>query len=181
MSFSRSILILLLLTILSLSLIASSVACGPSCQTSYFYLQRPNFNYSSNGCGSYGISVSAPFGANSCCSNHDYCYSNCSTVKTACDSNFDSCLTSQCGTLDSSLDQDACKVQARLFYEAVMGLGCPAYTSAQDSACECSSSNNYSLNSTVYYLGGAAGTVSSGVAQLVALLLVVLTVTAYIL
>ena len=35
-----------------------------------------------------------------------------------------------------------------------MDLGCPAYDSAQDQACECSTSANYSGNSTTYFLSG---------------------------
>ena len=154
MSSSRSLLPLLLLSLLYLSLPGSSTACGPSCMAGYYYLERPNFNYSSNGCGSYGVTVSAPFGANPCCTTHDYCYSNCSTTKSNCDTSFDNCLTTQCATLNSSVDRDACSAQAELFFGAVMELGCPAYDSAQDQACECSLSANYSSGTGTYYLNG---------------------------
>ena len=105
MSASRSVPAALLLLVLSVSLIGSSTACGPSCQAGYYYLERPNFNYTTNGCGSYGVSVSAPFGANTCCAHHDYCYSNCSTTKSNCDTTFDSCLDTQCATLNSTVDR----------------------------------------------------------------------------
>ena len=177
MSSCRSLLALLLLSVLWLSLIASSRACGPSCMTGYYYLERPGFNYSSNGCGSYGVSVSAPFGANTCCQYHDYCYSNCSTSKDSCDSTFDSCLDTQCSTLNSTVDRDACKGQADLFYSAVVALGCPAYDSAQDAACECSTTANYTGNGTVYYLGSGA---MAGSTLHAAVLLAVLIITAVI-
>lgn len=159
---SRSILTLLLLSILALSLLGTATACGPSCVTGYYYLERPLFNYTSNGCGSYGVSVDAPFGANSCCTNHDYCYSNCSTTKDSCDTSFHTCLDTQCTAINGTAERDACRVQADLFYTAVMGLGCPAYTSAQDTACECSSVRNYSGNGTVYYLNSGSNIVLGG-------------------
>ena len=172
---SRTSLSLLLLLVLTVSLFGASLACGPSCRTGYYYLERPSFNYSSNGCGSYGVSISAPFGANTCCFNHDYCYSNCSTTKTNCDSTFDTCLTAQCGSLNSTAERDTCKAQADLFYGAVMDLGCPAYDSAQDAACECSLSTNYSDNNSnnTYYLSGAEPAVASSAAHIAVLLLIV--------
>ena len=172
-SSSRSVLLLLLLSILALSLFGSVKACGPSCQTGYFYLERPLFNYTSNGCGSYGVAVDAPFGADNCCLYHDYCYSNCSTTKDNCDNTFHTCLDAGCTNISSTVEREACKIQADLFYAAVMGLGCPAYTSAQDSACECSTSPNYTGNGTVYYPNSgmaSGGTVHAAVVLVVAVI-----------
>ena len=106
----------------------------------------PGFNFSTNGCGSYGVSVDAPFGADPCCAAHDFCYNYCNSTKAQCDSTLEQCMQTQCQN-DTGVDRDACKAQAVLFYNAVLDLGCPAYTDSQDQSCECT-------NGTATYLFG---------------------------
>ena len=144
LSFPCLLVLTLSLGLLLVSLPAARGCSQNTCRAGYAYELIPAFNFSTNGCGSYGVSVSAPFGADPCCRSHDFCYSFCNSTKTQCDSAFQQCLHTQCQA-DSGVDQDACDAQAVLFYDAVMDLGCPAYSSAQDQACECT-------NGTAAYL-----------------------------
>jgi hypothetical protein len=127
------------LTILLLAAVAVSLcaACTqPSCSTGT-YGAIPGFTPTSNGCGSYGVSVDAPFGVTPCCNQHDICYHSCSTSKSDCDDRFDQCMKDVCDSEDD-LEKIACRAQAELFYQAVMDLGCRAYLNNQEAGCQCS-------------------------------------------
>ena len=190
MTASRVSLLVTFVLCVSLALFLSSAAAAScsqqQCRTGFLYQQLPGFNFTTNGCGSYGVDVNAyvhlphtplhhpphipltrlpltpplppspahawrrPFGVDPCCASHDYCYSNCSTTKAACDSQFDACMKAVCSN-ETQPEQDACDVEADAFYTAVMDLGCDAYESAQDQGCECSN------GTSVYFLSAAAG------------------------
>ncbi|KAL7015559.1 hypothetical protein ACKWTF_016522 [Chironomus riparius] len=131
------------------------IAGGPSFETSpssmvepktvpcsYFCLNPfkklyPTSNYKPtfNGCGSGGLTISMnklpkPEIEN-CCNDHDICYDTCKKDKVNCDNVFRNCMIRACG---SSMD---CFLVAESLYQAVDNLGCPAYISAQSSACTC--------------------------------------------
>jgi hypothetical protein len=127
------------LTILLLAAVAVSLcaACTqPSCTTGTYGV-IPGFTPTSNGCGSYGVSVDAPFGVTPCCNQHDICYHSCNTSKSDCDDRFDQCMKDVCDSEDD-LEKIACRAQAELFYRAVMDLGCRAYLNNQEDGCQCS-------------------------------------------
>merc|ERR1712179_743940 len=96
---------------------------------------RPNENHvkTSNGCGSLDIifddsensliHVEKEF--SDCCNSHDKCYDSCGEDK---DQRF--------------LDNKKCKLKAKLFYMAVVGVGCVPYKNAQKNACLCEKIQN---------------------------------------
>merc|ERR1712183_15468 len=117
------------LTILLLAAVAVSLcaACTqPSCTTGTYGV-IPGFTPTSNGCGSYGVSVDAPFGV----------HHSCNPSKSDCDDRFDQCMKDVCDSEDD-LEKIACRAQAELFYRAVMDLGCRAYLNNQEDGCQCS-------------------------------------------
>jgi len=101
----------------------------------------------SNGCGSLDvifddsenslIHVEKEF--SSCCNVHDECYDTCGEDKDLCDLTFRKCLYSVCRKDEHKqfLDNKKCKLKAKLFYIAVVGVGCTPYKNAQKNACEC--------------------------------------------
>jgi secretory phospholipase A2 len=117
--------------------VAMCSACDqPTCSTGTYGI-IPGYIATTNGCGSYGISVDAPFGATPCCNQHDLCYQLCNTTKSECDDAFDQCMRAACDD-DNDLEKVACRVQAEVFYNAVMDLGCRAYQNNQELGCSCS-------------------------------------------
>jgi secretory phospholipase A2 len=131
---------LAILFVLALAVALCSACDRPTCRTGT-YVSNPNFVASGGGCGSYGISIDAPFGANSCCDQHDICYHTCTASKDSCDDAFDTCMQNSCDDEDD-LEKVACRVQAEVFYKAVMELGCRAYQGDQEDACQCSDGSN---------------------------------------
>uniref|UniRef100_A0A0K2TTF9 Group XIIA secretory phospholipase A2like [Megachile rotundata] n=2 Tax=Lepeophtheirus salmonis TaxID=72036 RepID=A0A0K2TTF9_LEPSM len=100
----------------------------------------------SNGCGSFGylfppenndnwIYVEREFSA--CCDRHDHCYDTCNEDKDDCDLVFKRCLYSVCKSKDILLAKKTCQAKAKMFYLAVIGLGCQSYKEAQKEACNC--------------------------------------------
>ncbi|CAB4060898.1 COPS2 [Lepeophtheirus salmonis] len=97
----------------------------------------------SNGCGSFGylfppenndnwIYVEREFSA--CCDRHDHCYDTCNEDKDDCDLVFKRCLYSVCKSKDILLAKKTCQAKAKMFYLAVIGLGCQSYKEAQKEA-----------------------------------------------
>ena len=93
----------------------------------------------------------------SCCAVHDECYDTCGEDKDLCDLTFRKCLYRVC-RWDSDnnswmrsafhskfrkeeharfLDNKKCKLKAKLFYMAVVGVGCTPFKDAQKAACDC--------------------------------------------
>lgn len=100
----------------------------------------------SNGCGSLDflfddnkesfIHVEKEFSL--CCDDHDYCYDTCGADKDECDLKFKKCLYATCkGKQNEFFDAKKCRLKAKLFYMAVLGVGCHSYIDAQRQACEC--------------------------------------------
>jgi len=110
---------------------------------------QPNSRHSqtSNGCGSLDIifddtensliHVEKEF--SDCCGVHDECYDTCGEDKDLCDLSFRKCLYRVCRSEEHSrfLDNKKCKLKAKLFYMAVVGVGCQPYKNAQRNACVC--------------------------------------------
>eukprot|EP00088_Acartia_fossae_P023900 TRINITY_DN24881_c0_g1_i1.p1 TRINITY_DN24881_c0_g1~~TRINITY_DN24881_c0_g1_i1.p1 ORF type:complete len:194 (-),score=22.92 TRINITY_DN24881_c0_g1_i1:155-736(-) len=74
-----------------------------------------------------------------CCQAHDYCYDTCFEDKDFCDIKFRKCLYRVCRGEQHKkyLDNKKCKLKAKLFYMAVVGVGCQPFKDAQRNACEC--------------------------------------------
>jgi len=101
----------------------------------------------SNGCGSLDIifddsensyiHVEKEF--SDCCGDHDECYDTCGEDKDLCDLAFRKCLYRGCRKDDHKkfLDNKKCKLKAKLFYMAVVGVGCSPFKEAQKNACLC--------------------------------------------
>jgi len=101
----------------------------------------------SNGCGSLDVifddsensllHVEKEFSV--CCDEHDVCYDTCGEDKDLCDLTFRKCLYRVCRKDEHQkyLDNKKCKLKAKLFYMAVVGVGCQPYKNAQKHACEC--------------------------------------------
>ena len=101
----------------------------------------------SNGCGSLDIifddsensliHVEKEF--SECCNVHDVCYDTCGEDKDLCDLAFRKCLYKVCRKDEHKrfLDNKKCKLKAKLFYMAVVGVGCQPYKAAQKNACDC--------------------------------------------
>ncbi|KAL9650121.1 hypothetical protein ABK040_011291 [Willaertia magna] len=92
-----------------------------------------NNNFTYNGCGTSGEfnEIAKPFGFISCCNVHDICYSNCTTNKLQCDTDFMNCMKEQ--------------YTAGLFHMGVAFFGCDAYKSAQKEFCACHLPTNTAL------------------------------------
>jgi len=100
-----------------------------------------------NGCGSLDvifdnsedslIHVEREF--SDCCDEHDLCYDVCGEDKDMCDLYFRKCLYKVCRKEDHKLflDNKKCKLKAKLFYMAVIGVGCQPFKDAQKQACQC--------------------------------------------
>ena len=113
-------------------------------------LAYPNEKHvkTSNGCGSLDIifddsensliHVEKEF--SECCAIHDVCYDTCGEDKDLCDLSFRKCLYKVCRKDEHKrfLDNKKCKFKAKLFYMAVVGVGCQPFKSAQKNACICS-------------------------------------------
>ena len=115
---------------------------------------RPNEKHvkTSNGCGSLDIifddsensliHVEKEF--SDCCGEHDECYDTCGEDKDLCDLSFRKCLYRVCRKDEHKyfLDNKKCKLKAKLFYMAVVGVGCQPYKNAQKNACVCEKDQN---------------------------------------
>ncbi|CAF1111370.1 unnamed protein product [Brachionus calyciflorus] len=121
--------------------------CQISCPAGSRLLQKPNHQFSSNGCGSYNINVDFSVlnmnEFNQCCDVHDFCYETCSETKKRCDSSFDRCLTGYCNKWAIeynwySWQKTTCSSVVKLMTLAVENLGCSTYKSSQLNACYCS-------------------------------------------
>ena len=100
----------------------------------------------SNGCGSMNvvfdnsedswIHVEREF--SECCNTHDECYETCGEDKDLCDLTLRKCLYQTCrGSVQRFLENKKCKLEAKLFYLAVVGAGCQPYRDAQSKDCDC--------------------------------------------
>jgi len=121
--------------------------CFIECPKGSLLMPRANHEQTANGCGSLDmifddseesyIYVEKEF--SECCKTHDFCYDTCSEDKDFCDVKFRKCLYKVCRTdkHNKFLDNIKCKLKAKLFYMAVVGVGCHSYKDAQRNACEC--------------------------------------------
>lgn len=121
--------------------------CFYQCPYGQVAMERSSHVKTSNGCGSLDvvfddkedswIYVEKEF--SSCCEDHDYCYDTCGADKDLCDVKFRKCLYQVCRGEDKKryLDNKKCKLKAKLFYMAVVGVGCGLYKESQKQACLC--------------------------------------------
>ena len=119
---------------------------------------HPGYTCVPNGCGAAGgQSFPGSFGAASfvgCCDNHDCCWGNCNSDRTTCDGAFHTCLQGSCDrayppdvrTLPGGvqvdvnrLQRETCRAAAGAYFQGVQTdrWGTPAYTAAQQAACDC--------------------------------------------
>jgi hypothetical protein len=89
------------------------------------------------GCGSYGFAIDSKW-HNSCCDEHDKCYSTCLKTRTECDTAFQTCMQSKCKAVGGKKEKEECSSQASMFHSATSMLGCDAFQSSQEEACSCS-------------------------------------------
>ena len=120
--------------------------CDIVCPANHFPFQKPNHEYTIDGCGSYNININ--FGAfgmqefTECCNVHDVCYEICDGTQAGCDGTFQDCLMGQCDKWAaesnwSSVRKLACQGTAKVMYLAVTNLGCKAYRESKIKACDC--------------------------------------------
>eukprot|EP00088_Acartia_fossae_P029292 TRINITY_DN30138_c0_g1_i1.p1 TRINITY_DN30138_c0_g1~~TRINITY_DN30138_c0_g1_i1.p1 ORF type:complete len:236 (+),score=25.06 TRINITY_DN30138_c0_g1_i1:130-837(+) len=121
--------------------------CYYECPVGYEMKPSESHVKSANGCGSLDIIfddsnesliyVEKEF--SECCHTHDYCYDTCGEDKDLCDLKFRKCLYKVCrgDQHKGFLDNKKCKLKAKLFYMAVVGVGCGPFKTAQKAACEC--------------------------------------------
>jgi len=121
--------------------------CYFQCPRGQSLVPRGGHTGTSNGCGSLDIifddsedsliHVEREF--SDCCDQHDVCYDTCGEDKDLCDLTFRKCLYRVCRKDQHKryLDNKKCKLKAKLFYMAVVGVGCQPYKDAQKGACMC--------------------------------------------
>lgn len=121
--------------------------CFYQCPRGQTTLPREGHVGTSNGCGSLDIifdhsedsliHIEKDF--SDCCDGHDVCYDTCGEDKDLCDLTFRKCLYKVCrkGEHKLFLDNKKCKLKAKLFYMAVVGVGCQPFKDAQKNACKC--------------------------------------------
>jgi len=121
--------------------------CYFQCPRGHIARARSGHVKTSNGCGSLDlvfndsedswIYVEKEF--SSCCETHDVCYDTCGADKDLCDLRFRKCLYRVCRGEDklNYIDNKKCKLKAKVFYMAVVGVGCQPFKDAQKVACEC--------------------------------------------
>jgi secretory phospholipase A2 len=112
-----------------------------TCPSGERLINEPNYTPSTNGCGPQNIPFTAPsFSFLDCCTNHDYCYSNCSRTKEDCDNEFYACTYCSCfDAYDGDTEIDICQEIACVYFQAVDEFGCDAYQTAQGNSCICQS------------------------------------------
>jgi len=121
--------------------------CVFECRKGYSLVSKAGHEGTSNGCGSLDIifddsessliHVERDF--SDCCDQHDVCYDSCGEDKDLCDLSFRKCLYRVCKKEQHKryLDNKKCKLKAKLFYMAVVGVGCQPFKDAQKEACNC--------------------------------------------
>ena len=129
--------------------------CFFECPNGKVIKVNDNHIKTSNGCGSLDmifddsenslIHVEKEF--SDCCRNHDVCYDTCGEDKDLCDLSFRKCLYKVCRKDEHKrfLDNKKCKLKAKLFYMAVVGVGCQPFKDAQKNACLCVKKNKLEL------------------------------------
>ena len=98
--------------------------------------QNPDIPPSSNGCGSYGVTIDmkwCPY-LNNCCDQHDLCYDRCDTTKAVCDQAFLTCTQNPPA---GCLRKVYCKLTGQLMYEGVNLAACDAFLNARKRICFC--------------------------------------------
>lgn len=120
--------------------------CEFSCPKGTEKVKNPKHVASSNGCGSYGIQIvmdNFPK-ITRCCNEHDYCYGTCGSSKQQCDKAFKQCIRRLCDTANDNAFEKTCKSLAKVFFGGTAVFGCPAFVSAQETACLCNPLTHYS-------------------------------------
>ncbi|ELT91152.1 hypothetical protein CAPTEDRAFT_184158 [Capitella teleta] len=125
------------------SLFSAVEDCTYTCPDGGMPVERPGFKATSNGCGSFGVTVdlkSMP-GMTECCNTHDFCYGRCNADKSACDRKLRSCFNQICVKKEVNGDDEGevkeCQQNTQLFYAGVSTFGCQFYLDAQKEACTC--------------------------------------------
>ncbi|CAF0712133.1 unnamed protein product [Brachionus calyciflorus] len=131
----------------NLTIETNDKSCSINCTDRSNWLQKPNHQFSTNGCGSYNINVDFTKlnmnEFNLCCDIHDFCYETCSETKINCDTRFNNCLNGQCEKWAYEENwltwkEKTCSSVVKLMTIAVENLGCLTYRSSQQNACFCS-------------------------------------------
>ncbi|TDH69698.1 hypothetical protein CCR75_001297 [Bremia lactucae] len=110
-------------------------AVAPSTVTSFNHVR--DFEFTSNGCGTSGMSVATAQEYQECCDWHDACYSTCGMPKANCEKRLHKCFKAKCSALQDATKQEECTTTAKIFYISANMMGCQAYQDAQKEACEC--------------------------------------------
>lgn len=91
-----------------------------------------------DGCGKPGLKVNIDFPFESCCHQHDVCYSSCTKHKNSCDFEFINCMNSTCNMVAPN---DECRHAAVNLFDDTVTLAqesaCTSYLGAQKQACSC--------------------------------------------
>merc|ERR1712150_186266 len=120
--------------------------CKFKCENGNKPKPRVGHKPSSNGCGSYGFqfdTAELPM-MTTCCDDHDRCYDTCNSNKERCDEVFSKCLKQMCDQMEygfSAEDYEGCKATTELIHTGTEMLGCKAFRTAQETACDCGPGN----------------------------------------
>ncbi|CAI5707071.1 unnamed protein product [Peronospora effusa] len=115
-----------------------SLPCEPfSCRPKRAPAPVKDFEFTSNGCGTSGMSISASKDFQECCDWHDACYSVCGMPKATCEKRLQKCMKAKCREIRSYKKREECVSTAKIFYIGANMVGCPAYEDAQKEACKC--------------------------------------------
>ncbi|CAI5723529.1 unnamed protein product [Peronospora destructor] len=115
-----------------------SQPCEPfSCRPKRALAPVKDFEFTSNGCGTSGMSISSGKDFQECCDWHDACYSVCGMPKANCEKRFQKCMKVKCREIRSQKKREECMSTAKVFYIGANMVGCSAFEDAQKEACEC--------------------------------------------
>jgi hypothetical protein len=119
---------------------------------------HPGYTCVPNGCGAAGgQAFPGSFGAANflpCCDGHDCCWGTCNSDRNACDGAFLTCLQGACnsayppnivlGVDVNRIRRGVCRAAADAYFRGVQTerWGAPAYTAAQQAACDCCATQN---------------------------------------
>ena len=99
--------------------------------------QKPQRQFTANGCGPAGMEVAEPYGLWKCCNGHDVCYSVPGTTFNYCEKAFSACMKQLCTADHKGKDRKECRKQADSFSGMTKLFGRGSHASAQRQTNQC--------------------------------------------
>jgi secretory phospholipase A2 len=119
--------------------------CDPATHQAIIH---PTYKATSNGCGAYGMQITAAqdeFKFTPACDIHDICYGTCNSDRSKCDAAFLKDMHHICNRIDSKSNRDQfnrCKETAKTYHQMGKIFGCSTYAASQKEACHCQKKSN---------------------------------------